>query len=369
MDWLALTDTLVRGAAAALALQLAALLLRSGARAPAARLGAVLLLGLALQTVAGHPLLESHLPRAVLAPLVGVAVANALLFWALAWALFRADGSAPPWALAAWLLAFGLGTFNVAQGCAARGETWAQLSVALQRLLPLVCAVGALWAAAGQWRGDLVEPRRRLRLLIIASGGAYTLAQLALRLGQPSGRLDGGSALLDTAMVLAMLAAISLAMTRLADGLAWFLGAPQPLPAEDTAQRAPPALAPAPLPATDPDDDLVAERLQRALQQDQVWRQGELGIGALASRLGCPEYRLRRVIRERLGHGHFNAFINSHRIEAARRALADPARRDHAVLTIALEVGFQSIGPFNRAFKAATGQTPSEFRRQPLTDS
>jgi AraC-like DNA-binding protein len=369
MDWLALTDTLMRGAAAALALQLAVLLLRSGTTAPAARLGTLLLLGLALQTVAGHPLLETHLPRAVLAPLVGVAVANALLFWALAWALFRADGTAPRWAPWAWVLAFGLGSFNVAQGCSARAETWAQLSVALQRLLPLVCALGALWAAAGQWRGDLVEPRRRLRLLIIASGGAYTLAQLALRLGQPGGRLDGAAALLDTAMVLAMLVAISLTMTRSADSLGWFLGPPQPWPAGDTAVRPPPVPAPASLPAADPDDDLVAERLQRALQQDQVWRQGELGIGALASRLGCPEYRLRRVIRERLGHGHFNAFINSHRIEAARLALADPARRDEAVLAIALEVGFQSIGPFNRAFKAATGQTPSEFRRQALADS
>jgi AraC-like DNA-binding protein len=39
------------------------------------------------------------------------------------------------------------------------------------------------------------------------------------------------------------------------------------------------------------------------------------------------------------------------------------------VLTIALAAGFQSIGPFNRAFKAATGQTPTEFRRRNLADS
>ena len=33
------------------------------------------------------------------------------------------------------------------------------------------------------------------------------------------------------------------------------------------------------------------------------------------------------------------------------------------VLTIAMDTGFQSIGPFNRAFKAATDVTPTEFRR------
>ena len=38
-------------------------------------------------------------------------------------------------------------------------------------------------------------------------------------------------------------------------------------------------------------------------------------------------------------------------------------------LTIALDAGFQSIGPFNRAFKIETGMTPSEFRRVRLAAS
>jgi AraC-like DNA-binding protein len=32
------------------------------------------------------------------------------------------------------------------------------------------------------------------------------------------------------------------------------------------------------------------------------------------------------------------------------------------VLTIALDCGYGSIGPFNRAFKARFGVTPSQFR-------
>ncbi|MGP8122947.1 MAG: helix-turn-helix domain-containing protein, partial [Xanthobacteraceae bacterium] len=31
--------------------------------------------------------------------------------------------------------------------------------------------------------------------------------------------------------------------------------------------------------------------------------------------------------------------------------------------TIALDAGFQSLGPFNRAFKSETGVTPTEYRR------
>ena len=34
--------------------------------------------------------------------------------------------------------------------------------------------------------------------------------------------------------------------------------------------------------------------------------------------------------------------------------------------TIALDAGFQSLGPFNRAFKDTIGVTPSEYRRARL---
>ena len=39
-----------------------------------------------------------------------------------------------------------------------------------------------------------------------------------------------------------------------------------------------------------------------------------------------------------------------------------PTQAGVPILTIALDFGFQSLGPFNRAFKADTGLTPTEFR-------
>jgi AraC-like DNA-binding protein len=70
-----------------------------------------------------------------------------------------------------------------------------------------------------------------------------------------------------------------------------------------------------------------------------------------------------------LGYRNFNAFLNRYRIDDAKAALSDPSHRDVQVLTIAMDAGFQSIGPFNRAFKADTGMTPTEFRRHALTRS
>jgi AraC-like DNA-binding protein len=67
-----------------------------------------------------------------------------------------------------------------------------------------------------------------------------------------------------------------------------------------------------------------------------------------------------------MGYRNFNAFLNRYRIDAVKQALADTMQSEVAILDIALAAGFQSLGPFNRAFKADTGMTPSEFRRNAL---
>ena len=83
--------------------------------------------------------------------------------------------------------------------------------------------------------------------------------------------------------------------------------------------------------------------------------------------LAIPEYKLRRLINQRLGYRNFNVFLNEHRIAEAKAALADPSQAEVPVITIAMDAGFQSLGPFNRAFKATTGVTPTEYRRLKAT--
>lgn len=92
------------------------------------------------------------------------------------------------------------------------------------------------------------------------------------------------------------------------------------------------------------------------------YRQSNLTIKTLAEQLSCPEHHLRQLINSGLGYRNFNAFLNDLRIRDARQQLTDPAKINTPVLTIALDLGYGSIGPFNRAFKAETGQTPREYR-------
>jgi AraC-like DNA-binding protein len=108
------------------------------------------------------------------------------------------------------------------------------------------------------------------------------------------------------------------------------------------------------------------DALRVLMDVHKIYREEGFGIALLASRLGLPEYRLRRLINQRLGHRNFTDFVNLYRLAEAMAALSDPGQAQVPILTIALDAGFQSIGPFNRAFKAHAGLTPSEFRRREL---
>jgi AraC-like DNA-binding protein len=82
-------------------------------------------------------------------------------------------------------------------------------------------------------------------------------------------------------------------------------------------------------------------------------------LTALAQTLGVDEALLRRQINQHLGYRNFNDFLHHYRLQEAAERLA---HEDLPVLTIALECGYGSIGPFNRAFKQRFGMTPSEYR-------
>ncbi|HTO65141.1 MAG TPA: helix-turn-helix domain-containing protein [Bradyrhizobium sp.] len=102
------------------------------------------------------------------------------------------------------------------------------------------------------------------------------------------------------------------------------------------------------------------------MDQGKVYREPELSVASLSQKLDVPEYRLRRLINQELGHRNFSAFVNRYRLSEVETALGDPAQADVPILTIALDAGFGSLGPFSRAFKAHSGLTPTEYRRARL---
>ena len=111
----------------------------------------------------------------------------------------------------------------------------------------------------------------------------------------------------------------------------------------------------------------VLERLNRRFVGERLYAREGLTIVQLADLLGTQEHVVRRVINQGLGFRNFNDFLHTHRLKEAAERLGDPQLRRIPVLTIALEVGYGSVGPFNRAFKERFGVTPTEYRRQSST--
>lgn len=93
------------------------------------------------------------------------------------------------------------------------------------------------------------------------------------------------------------------------------------------------------------------------------YRETGLTIKILAERLACPEHHLRQFINRILKFNNFSSYLNHYRLRDVCQQLADHSLAAVPILTLALNLGYGSIGPFNRAFKAMTGQTPSEYRR------
>ncbi|MFC3051774.1 AraC family transcriptional regulator [Kordiimonas pumila] len=111
--------------------------------------------------------------------------------------------------------------------------------------------------------------------------------------------------------------------------------------------------------------DLLA--LEKLVKIGALLEQG-MTISSLASAALMPEHRLRRLINQHLGYRNFSDYINHHRVEAAKSHLADVDKRHVPVLTVAMTLGYGSLGPFNRAFKERAGMTPTEFRKKALAD-
>ncbi len=355
---MALIDAGLRGALIALlALVIAALWpqWRHARHAEVVRLGVALCLSLIVQTVSSSTWVERELACAPQAPAVGVSLGTSVVFWLFARAVFQDGFRLRAWHAALWAAVALYG----ASVCL--WQAWWPGWV-LMRAIPVTFALLGLAAVVGPWRVDLVEARRRLRGLVVGGGAGYALALVALRTGSGGGGLSNTAALVDVSLLLVLTALIARRLLVPRAQTLWGEPAPEPI-------AAPPAVPPPGPPDADPQDARVALALATLMTESRGYAQEGLSLAGLAEQLGTPEYRLRRVINQRLGHRNFNAYINGLRLAEAKRRLADPAQRQLPVLSIALDVGFGSIGPFNRAFKADTGLTPTEFRQQALAES
>jgi AraC-like DNA-binding protein len=339
-------EALVRGAALGAFLGLAIAVGRGGASS-ARVTGVLLCLAAAAHTVMQFPPIEAAIGWAW--PLAWVlSVTGAGLFWAFATELFgdRERSQMSRFLPAGVLLLISVS--SLMSPPLVKRTLWLAHNVVAAGLM-----VHVLVTISAEWRGDLVEPRRRLRGPILAAAALYALVLAGVESAEILGR--SASALSPLAAVLLLVLGLASVAAFLTADSALFGTARSGVPEQKTCVPA--------------QDQPLLARLIEVLERDEVWRRETLGIGELAGILDAPEHRLRKLINERLGYRNFAAFLNKRRIAAAQHALSDPKRARTPVSAIAYETGFRSLGPFNRAFKSATGLTPTEWRRKTLIGS
>jgi AraC-like DNA-binding protein len=348
-----LIEPLLRGAGLATALLL---LVVAGMRG-GWRLRADLLLMLACVTSylgCSSPALVCGAEPAALPLLLG-ALAFPFAFWRLASVVLEDDRRVPwfAWVGAAAMIASGLLT---AAAYLPVPAPWRAVTGGLVHKLLAVAFL--LSAGVRAWRrreGDLVEPRRRLRWIMIGALGLYSMAVTAVEIYLQRTPAPAWLDLLNITLIDLALLATAAFLLGVRQQAHEALFEPSPLPAEPS-----PPLAPS-TDAVDADVALV-DRLTALMQEQHLYRDPELSVSKLASALQVPDYVLRRLILARLGYRHFASFVNDHRLREVLARLQDPALERRPILTLALEAGFGSIGPFNRLFRETQGMTPSEYR-------
>ena len=255
------------------------------------------------------------------------------------------------WIVGLFLL-IGLGCWLVFAFESSVSSTVVKTSTVVQRITALVIVLNTLWLALRGRTDDLLEQRRLFRTIFVVVVGLQTTAVLSVELVLGI-ELPPVLSLVNVIMIGIITMGLAAMVLRLSDDFFPEQSRPYSPPREEGRST----LAAA--------DRVLFDKLSAAMDAG-LYRRTGLTITALAAELGYPEHQLRRLINKHLGFRNFSFFLNSFRIEEATERLSDPAQARMPVLTIALDLGYASLGPFNRAFKELTGTTPTAYREKAI---
>jgi AraC-like DNA-binding protein len=220
---------------------------------------------------------------------------------------------------------------------------------AIPKTIALVYIFAALFKTFSRRRYDLVEERNKFRLRFISINSTYMvivlISELALQ-GQQAPQLIE---ILHTTGVLVTVLYFAARIFSVSENV---LGG---FPDRKVRSREGEETVPV--------DQVLLKKLQEAMVTDRAYAQESLTIRDLAKQLDVHEYLLRRLINAGLGYRNFNDYLNELRIKEAARLLSDKEQSSLPIIRIAMDLGFGSLAPFNRAFKERQGMTPTEFRK------
>ncbi len=121
-------------------------------------------------------------------------------------------------------------------------------------------------------------------------------------------------------------------------------------------------------PATSDEDPRLGPifmRVENLMTKELVYRENDLSLTELARLLAVNPRLLSRAINTR-AKVNFHDYVNRYRVEEFQRRVASSGRHQ-TLLDLAHDCGFASKATFNAVFKKQTGLTPSQFKKQVLS--
>ncbi len=112
--------------------------------------------------------------------------------------------------------------------------------------------------------------------------------------------------------------------------------------------------------------DFVREctvKLEYQMEVEKAYRDLDISLRSLAEKVSIQPHLLSRILNEHL-KCNFSDYINSYRIEEAKKILDSSRGAEENVTTVAHDVGFNSMTTFYKAFKKHTGMTPKQYKEE-----
>ncbi len=105
------------------------------------------------------------------------------------------------------------------------------------------------------------------------------------------------------------------------------------------------------------------QELDKHMSQQRPYLNNTLSLPELADQLGISANHLSQTINQQTDKNFFD-YVNSYRVEQAKRLLSDPNTSCKTILDVSEHSGFNSKSAFYAAFKKHVGVTPSQFKKQ-----
>lgn len=105
------------------------------------------------------------------------------------------------------------------------------------------------------------------------------------------------------------------------------------------------------------------KKINQYITTEQRFLDAGLTMNALAQELHMSASHLSKIINTYSDY-NFSDYINSFRVEQAKKLLSDIDFEDYTIVAIGLECGFNSKSTFYSAFKKMTSLTPTQYRDQ-----